>query len=340
MAESWSKFQAVDNRTHFALSYVRAALWTLLPSWFPGKVLPPERYPLVLVLDAQQRSRAKAVVAALVETASAEWTARPVNKGRGVLAFDLELEPSEHDRAPDQDILDRALDAAAGKKIGVVLWVPDLRTGPERLLQAGLAWMRARCAAGVRFGMEEPRPVPDAVHSYWTNFPSIGVVAARAGSSGPPPERRTAHGRGRPPDYDICHTAETAHETPLDSSFFQYSNNVYDAVFDAARAWPTPDEIRSAPAVFVGAPTPERATFFGYTIPTPAALYAAEFFTEWNPVKAVRQWSAFGLDVALGLALGYVFAFSWEAFALSRFSPPCSRAARCSRAACWKPGAG
>ena len=105
------------------------------------------------------------------------------------------------------------------------------------------------------------------------------------------------------------------HETPLDSSFFQYSENVYDAAFNPARSWPTPEAIRSAPAVFVGALTPERGTFFGYTIPTMAALYAAEFFTEWNPVKPVGTWTAFGFDVVLGLVLGYVFAFTWEAFA-------------------------
>ena len=337
VVESWPKFQAVDNRTHFALSYVRAKLWMLLPAWFPGRVLPPDRYPLVLVLDAQQRRQAKTVAAGLVETVSAEWATRPENKGRGVLAFELDLDPSEHDRqGQDQDVLDRALDAAARNKIGVVLWIPDFRTGPEWLLRERLGWMRARCAAGVRFGVEEPRPVPDAVHSYWKNYPSIGVVAARAGSAGPPPEPRTAHGRGRVPDYDICDAVRTAghdvrlfldrlrqtmpspgleHETPLDSSFFQYSENVYDAAFNPTRAWPTPEAVRAAPAVFVGAPTPERATFFGYTIPTMAALYAAEFFTEWNPVKPVGKWAAFGFDVALGLVLGYVFAFTWEAFA-------------------------
>jgi hypothetical protein len=72
VVESWPKFQAVDDRTHFALSYVRAKLWMLLPAWFPGRVLPPDRYPLVLVLDAQQRRQAKAVAAGLVETVSAE----------------------------------------------------------------------------------------------------------------------------------------------------------------------------------------------------------------------------------------------------------------------------
>ena len=46
--------------------------WMLLPAWFPGRVLPPDRYPLVLVLDAQQRRQAKAVAAGLVETVSAE----------------------------------------------------------------------------------------------------------------------------------------------------------------------------------------------------------------------------------------------------------------------------
>jgi hypothetical protein len=335
--ESWPKFQAVDNRTHFALSYVRARLWTLLPSWFPGQVLPPDRYPLVLVLDAQPRSQAKALVADLVETVSAEWATRPEKTGRGVLAFEVELEPSEHDRqAEDQDILDRALDAAARNKIGVVLWLPDFRTGPESLHRARLGWMQARCAAGVRFAVEEPRPAPEAVHSYWKNYPSIGVVAARAGSSGPPPEPPTAHVRGRLPDYDICTAAKSVgrdvrlffdrlrqsmpspgleHETPLNSSFFQYSGNVYDAEFNPARPWPTPEAIRSAPAIFVGALTPERGTFFGYTIPTMAALYAAEFFTEWNPVKPVGRWTAFGFDVVLGLGLGYVFAFTWEAFA-------------------------
>ncbi len=106
---------------------------------------------------------------------------------------------------------------------------------------------------------------------------------------------RTAHGRGRLPDYDICEAVRTAghdvrlfldrlrqtmpspgleHETPLDSSFFQYSENVHDAAFNPAPSWPTPEAIRSAPAVFVGALTPERGTFFGYTIPTMAALYA------------------------------------------------------------------
>jgi hypothetical protein len=129
------------------------------------------------------------------------------------------------------------------------------------------------------------------------------------------------------------------HETPLDSSFFQYSENVYDAAFNPARSWPTPEAIRSAPAVFVGALTPERGTFFGYTIPTMAALYAAEFFTEWNPVKPVGKWTAFGFDVVLGLVLGYVFAFTWEAFARAEERLQETRLFPVARSLARKPGA-
>ena len=335
VAESWPKFRALDNMTHFAVNHVRARLWTLLPA----RVQSTDRYPLVVVLEPAEVRGAKPLLARFVDGVVAEWTKRPANKGRGVLAFVIALEPSPDElRADDpaQRELDRALDNAARSQIGVVLWLPDFWNGPEWIRRAHLAWMRARCAAGVRFGVQESRPAPHAVHSYWTDYPSIGTVAARAGSSGPPPEPSTAHTDRRPAEYSLCHAAGTAeidlrlfvarvdaqmpklgyeHEAPLNSSFFEYSGNVYDPGYDPDRSWPSPEAIRSAPAVFVGLPAPERGTFFGYNIPTPAALYAAEFFTEWNPVKPVGRWTAFGVDVALGLILGYVFAFTWERFA-------------------------
>lgn len=300
-----------------------------------------DEYPLVVILPpglAYGGDRKETQTTLLRQVDGAVGMPRPGERPR-VLAIVSDLAPEPFDVLDDglraQSRLDQALDAIRHKMFVVAL-APLL--GDDQTGHARFQWLVARCRAGIEFALPEPRGIGQPIYGYWSHFESPGVLAWKL--AGVAPAARAP--AGKPPGtlFNVCETAtrragdfaafmeeararapgrSLAYERPLNQAYFEFSGNVHFV----RSTVPTPGgeapalplrELGKAHAVFIGVAEFERATVGGDPI-LPVDVYAAEFFTEGHPVRPLTLWLAFTLDVALGLALGYLFAFFWEQYA-------------------------
>jgi hypothetical protein len=338
-------YPVIDNLTYSIVASRRQAKMSDVqkgktsprpPSWHE------DEYPLVVILSpglAYGGDRKEMQTALVRQVDEAVGMPRPGESPR-VLAIVSDLGPEPFDVLADglkaQSRLDQALDAIR-RKMFVVSLVPLLRD--DQVGHARFQWLVARCRAGHQFALPEPRGIGQPVYGYWSNIESPGVLAWKLAGRAPA-VRATTAGEHPSAAFNVCETAmrragdfpafveearvrapgrSLAHERPLNHEYFEFSGNLQ---FVGATV-PTPagdapalplSQLGRAGAVFIGVDELERATVGGDPI-LPVDVYAAEFFTEGHPVRPLTLWLAFGLDVVLGLLLGYSFAFGWEQYA-------------------------
>jgi len=248
-----------------------------------------------------------------------------------VLAIDIDLAPTVSERAEGGvRPLDSALADLAARGVTVVLGLPPpAATAPG----ATLAWVRARCADGIRFGdvtLHQRLGVVSRVHGA---APTLAHVAHQAAAA---PQDAGQHGTSA-----ICVLAQQAGaETAFFDAVAHAGANEHDKaappesipLSSVASNWATlrsdthAVQLRSGQAAIDDAGQLRKVVFLGgayddgermLTVGGAAygvQVHAASFTSLATGTEDASLWTVATLDILLGLVFGFLFEWMWNCF--------------------------
>ncbi|MFO1324022.1 MAG: hypothetical protein U1F15_08135 [Burkholderiales bacterium] len=275
---------------------------------------------------------------------------------RVLAVSNLDIEPGgrifdDPDEQDAQRRVDRLLDDALAGGTRVILSVP-FPGRPSPLTTLRFRWMAQRCERGVLFAMPDPDlrrggVIDDGAMLYRYRYPSLGVVAAAVvsaqarGEATPPLRARLLCELAKrhdgdaeafmdelfartDPDRRASETSETLRREIgfVNQEFFRAYPSARVSPFELVdlpdgRMRPKPPEIARDDVVFWSS---NLASGMERTAAGEAPGYfrdALVYFSERRPLTRASHLVAFLSDVALGIALGYLFGYLWRRYAIA-----------------------
>lgn len=288
----------------------------------------PAWHPVVLLITDEMYETQLGEASPLNREKLAEWLHKitlgaPAPPATLVIDLDLSPGPEAATHRPGQQRLDALLaQIAAQGSTRLILMVP-FPVATSALAEVKFNWMAALCEEGKKKpALPGGRPRLEFAHAeapvtaglalrYARGWYSLGVAAADHDASIERPCDVVAKGREK-----TLFLRRQSAPSPASVVGLMPINVRGLALPEAALvALDNPPTGLTGRTVFVGAAYGQRdvvATPFG--LRNGVEVHAATYFSVREPVRPLSEWIGFPLEVALGLALGFLFAWSWGVY--------------------------
>ena len=287
----------------------------------------PQDAPIPLLIGDEYFETAFRQESPLDRRELARLIGRILHERPAVLAIDLDLSPGPNGSPGNagQDELDTLLIRySKDEKVPIVLTTP-FPVVANALFAAKHAWLAKLCAGGIRLGYPQIVLSQGLVMRYTYRQPSLGLVASGVG-----PEAKTApHGDG-----DLCADVLAGPDKAVFLSKAFQPESIFGADDLRGQRPINPDYLRKGGTlqrvirgdnidaalsglgnrpVFLGSQFDSRDEFLTpYGPQKGVVIHAATFYSERRPTNTVTHGIAVLLDLAFGVAAGFLFGAVWQ----------------------------